>query len=94
MVVNLRPAEPLWREAVGEALRETRVAQQRTLKDVSSASQISLPYLSELERGRKEASSEILAAASRALGLGLADLVDAARERLAPQRYQALDLAA
>lgn len=42
-----------------------------------------MPYLSELERGRKEASSEVLAAAARALGLGLAELLDLARGKLA-----------
>ena len=55
-----------------------------------------MPYLSEVERGRKEASSEVLAAASRALGLQLADLVDAAREHLAPptKQHEVLNLAA
>ena len=45
------------------------------MKDVADEARISMPYLSELERGRKEASSEVLAAAARALGLGLADLL-------------------
>ncbi|MFE2137264.1 transcriptional regulator, partial [Streptomyces sp. NPDC059466] len=40
------------------------------------------PYLSELERGRKEASSEVLAAAARALGLGLTDLLSLAQDEL------------
>ncbi|MFE3827115.1 helix-turn-helix domain-containing protein [Streptomyces sp. NPDC059092] len=67
--------EPLWRHLVGDVLRRERQAQERTLKDVAEAARISMPYLSELERGRKEASSEVLAAAAQALGLGLADLL-------------------
>ncbi|MFD4656233.1 helix-turn-helix domain-containing protein [Kitasatospora sp. NPDC058444] len=75
--------EPLWRDVVGDVLRRERLAQERTLKDVAEAARISMPYLSELERGRKEASSEVLAAAARALGLGLADLLSLAQDELA-----------
>ncbi|MEV6318806.1 helix-turn-helix transcriptional regulator [Streptomyces sp. NPDC051776] len=67
--------EPLWRDVIGEILRRERLAQKRTLKDVADAARISMPYLSEVERGLKEASSEVLAAAAAALGLGLADLL-------------------
>jgi hypothetical protein len=67
--------EPLWRDIVGDVLRRERLAQERTLKDVADAARISLPYLSEIERGLKEASSEVLAAAAHALGLGLADVL-------------------
>lgn len=74
--------EPLWRDLVGEVLRRERKAQGRTLKEMSEASRISLAYLSEVERGRKEASSEVLAAAARALGLTLADVLALAGERL------------
>ncbi|WP_228990346.1 RodZ family helix-turn-helix domain-containing protein [Streptomyces sp. DH8] len=76
------PREPLWRDLVGEVLRRERKAQGRTLKDVSDASRISMAYLSEVERGRKEASSEVLAAAAQALGLTLADVLALAGERL------------
>ncbi|MFJ8477989.1 helix-turn-helix domain-containing protein [Kitasatospora sp. NPDC094011] len=76
------PREPLWRDLVGDVLRRERLAQERTLKDVSEAARISMPYLSELERGRKEASSEILAAAAGALGLGLGDLLSLAQTEL------------
>ncbi|WP_420167980.1 helix-turn-helix domain-containing protein [Streptomyces violaceoruber] len=76
------PQEPLWRDLVGEVLRRERKAQGRTLKEMSEASRISLAYLSEVERGRKEASSEVLAAAARALGLTLADVLALAGERL------------
>lgn len=74
--------EPLWRDLVGDVLRRERLAQERTLKDVADEARISMPYLSELERGRKEASSEVLAAAARALGLGLTDLLSLAQDEL------------
>ncbi|MFJ2829594.1 helix-turn-helix domain-containing protein [Streptomyces sp. NPDC087263] len=74
--------EPLWRDLVGDVLRRERLAQERTLKDVADTARISMPYLSELERGRKEASSEVLAAAARALGLGLGDLLSLAQDEL------------
>ena len=77
------PRAPLWRDVVGSALRRERLAQERTLKDVAEAARISMPYLSELERGRKEASSEVLGAAAGALGLGLADLLSLAQDELA-----------
>ncbi|MEU9789931.1 helix-turn-helix transcriptional regulator [Streptomyces sparsogenes] len=77
------PREPLWRDLVGDVLRRERLAQERTLKDVAEAARISMPYLSELERGRKEASSEVLAAAAQALGLGLGDLLSLAQDELA-----------
>lgn len=76
------PREPLWRDLVGDVLRRERLAQERTLKDVADAARISMPYLSEVERGRKEASSEVLAAAARALGLGLGDLLSRAHGEL------------
>jgi hypothetical protein len=74
--------EPLWRDLIGEVLRRERLAQERTLQEVADAARISMPYLSELERGRKEGSSEILAAAARALGLRLSDLISLAYSRL------------
>ncbi|MER6631865.1 helix-turn-helix transcriptional regulator [Streptomyces sp. NPDC000987] len=82
-----RPQEPLWRDLVGDVLRRERLAQERTLKDVADAARISMPYLSEVERGRKEASSEVLAAAARALGLGLGDLLSLAQGELTRQRH-------
>jgi Helix-turn-helix domain len=74
--------DPLWRDLIGEVLRGERRAQERTLQDVADEARISMPYLSELERGRKEASSEILAAAAQALGLRLSDLISLASSRL------------
>ncbi|MFG2549225.1 helix-turn-helix domain-containing protein [Streptomyces sp. NPDC048581] len=76
------PKEPLWRDLIGDVLRRERLAQERTLKDVADDARISMPYLSEVERGRKEASSEVLAAAAHALGLGLGDLLSLAQGEL------------
>jgi len=67
--------EPLLRSVFGDVLREARLAQQRTLADVAREAQVSTPYLSEIERGLKEASSEVLAAVCRALDLRTLDLV-------------------
>lgn len=64
----------LVREAVGLTLRASRTAQSRTLRDVARAARVSLGYLSEVERGQKEASSELLNAICAALGLSLSDL--------------------
>jgi len=60
---------------LGDVLRRTRREQRRTLADVARAARVSMPYLSEVERGRKEASSEVLAAICAALGIELAELV-------------------
>lgn len=65
----------LLREAVGERLRRARTAQSRTLRDVSRAARVSLGYLSEVERGRKEASSELLSSICDALDLPLPELL-------------------
>ncbi|MFI5779805.1 helix-turn-helix domain-containing protein [Nocardia sp. NPDC051570] len=61
----------LLREAIGESLRRARIAQSRTLREVSTSARVSLGYLSEVERGRKEASSELLAAICQALDMPL-----------------------
>jgi transcriptional regulator with XRE-family HTH domain len=73
----------LLRSALGAVMRRIRLAQGRTLAAVARAARVSVPYLSELERGRKEASSEVLAAICEALGIGLADLLAEARNDLA-----------
>lgn len=65
----------LLREAVGERLRRARADQSRTLRDVSRAARVSLGYLSEVERGRKEASSELLGSICDALDLPLPKLL-------------------
>jgi len=65
----------LLREAIGDRLRHARTNQQRTLREVSRTARVSLGYLSEVERGRKEASSELLAAICEALDLPLSELL-------------------
>jgi len=72
----------LLRDALGETLRDARTRQNRTLRDVSTAANVSLGYLSEVERGRKEASSELLASICDALDLELSDVLDTASSAL------------
>ncbi len=76
----------LLRSVLGEALRRARLEQGRTLADVALAARISMPYLSEVERGRKEVSSEVLAALCEALGIDLSDLLITVVVRLNTQR--------
>ena len=68
----------LLRDALGETLRDYRIRQNRTLRDVSTAANVSLGYLSEVERGRKEASSELLASICDALDVQLSEILDEA----------------
>jgi transcriptional regulator with XRE-family HTH domain len=70
------------RTLLGEALRTTRLRQHRTLREVSTAARVSLGYLSEVERGHKEASSELLASICRALGVRLSDVLREVSETL------------
>src|SRR5215471_8697796 len=65
----------LLRRVIGDALRSRRQAQHRTLREVSTAANVSLGYLSEIERGQKEASSELLASICDALGAQLSELL-------------------
>src|SRR4029078_7021113 len=62
------------RKAVGETLRGLRLRQRRTLREVSSSARVSLGYLSEVERGQKEPSSELLAAICTPLDVELSEL--------------------
>src|ERR1700754_168971 len=65
----------LLRKVIGDALRARRLAQGRTLREVSTAANVSLGYLSEIERGHKEASSELLASICDALGAPLSQML-------------------
>jgi transcriptional regulator with XRE-family HTH domain len=65
----------LLRTQLGNTLRGHRLRQRRTLRDVSGRARVSLGYLSEVERGQKEASSELLASICDALDVELADLL-------------------
>jgi transcriptional regulator with XRE-family HTH domain len=65
----------LLRHFLGDALRRLRLRQGRTLREVSAAARVSLGYLSEVERGQKEASSELLASICGALGAPLSHVL-------------------
>ena len=75
-------ADPLLRDIIGEVLRNERRAQQRTLADVARSASVSLPYLSEVERGRKEISSDLLDAVTDALDITLIDVLERGVGRL------------
>lgn len=77
-------SEPLLRHLVGEQLRRERLRRGETLREVAERAGVSTPYLSEVERGRKEPSSEILAAVAGALETSLLDLTRGVAERLEP----------
>jgi len=72
----------LLREVIGDVLRRARVEQGRTLREVSDTARVSLGYLSEVERGRKEASSELLNAICGALDIPLSRVLAGAGEEL------------
>lgn len=75
-VQNHKPArKPLLREAFGSVIREHRMGSGRTLRQVSREAQMALGYLSEVERGQKEASSEVIASLCKALDLPLVTLL-------------------
>ena len=81
---------PLLRSVLGDVLRRTRRGQRRTLADVAEAARVSVPYLSEVERGRKEVSSEVLAAICDGLRVRLSDvLAEIGRELAADQARRA-----
>jgi DNA-binding XRE family transcriptional regulator len=71
-----RPAEPLWREVLGQRLRALRLDQRETLSQTAGRAGLSPQYLSEVERGRKEPSSEMIAALAGALGTTLIELTE------------------
>lgn len=73
----------LLRQEIGSALRARRRELGRTLREVSADASVSLGYLSEIERGEKEASSELIASVCHALGLRLSELLEVATEHAA-----------
>jgi transcriptional regulator with XRE-family HTH domain len=81
---------PLVREVVGDVLRRARMSQGRTLREVSDSARVSLGYLSEVERGRKEPSSELLSAICDALAVPLSAVLTDAGERMASEERAAL----
>ena len=80
----------LVREVVGDVLRRVRTSQGRTLREVSDSARVSLGYLSEVERGRKEPSSELLNAICDALKVPLSEVLIGAGERMAREERAAL----
>jgi len=81
-------SKPLWRHELGEVLRGERLGQERILTEVAAAAGVSPQYLSEIERGRKEPSSEILASVAEALGMELFDVVLRVTERLGARLHE------
>jgi DNA-binding XRE family transcriptional regulator len=80
--------EPLWREVLGRRLRALRQDQDETLAETAGRAGLSPQYLSEIERGRKEPSSEMIAALAGALGTTLTTLTEQVAADL--RRQQAL----
>jgi transcriptional regulator with XRE-family HTH domain len=82
-----RPApERLWREVLGECLRALRLGHRETLVETASRAGLSPQYLSEVERGLKEPSSEMVAAVAGALDTSLVDLTSLVSEELRRQQ--------
>jgi transcriptional regulator with XRE-family HTH domain len=82
--------EPLWREVLGQRLRTLRHDQHQTLAETAGRAGVSPQYLSEVERGRKEPSSEMIAALAGALGTSLGGLTEQVADELRAQRHVAL----
>jgi transcriptional regulator with XRE-family HTH domain len=78
------------RHVIGDELRRRRRDQGRTLRDVSAAAAVSLGYLSEVERGQKEASSELLAAICGALDVPLSDVMHSVTNHLVEAEHPRL----
>lgn len=79
----------LLRQLLGDVLRRLRVRQGRTLREVSTVARVSLGYLSEVERGQKEASSELLASICGALGVPLSQVLREVSDQFALAELQA-----
>lgn len=75
MIQEVRERPLLMRELLGESLRELRTSSNLTLREVSGRARVSLGYLSEIERGQKEASSELLNAICGALDVPLSNVL-------------------
>lgn len=86
---DTQTAEPLWREVLGDQLRNQRRERDETLTQVAARAGVSPQYLSEIERGLKEPSSEMIAAISGALDLTLVDLTISVARRLGAYRLPA-----
>ena len=74
---------PVLRNEIGDVLRDARLLQGKTLRDISSDARVSLGYLSEVERGQKEASSELLASICDALEVPMSEILREVSDRFA-----------
>ncbi|WP_296664512.1 helix-turn-helix transcriptional regulator [Demequina sp.] len=72
---------PVLRNEIGDVLRDARLTQGKTLRDISSGARVSLGYLSEVERGQKEASSELLASICDALEMPMSTILREVSDR-------------
>lgn len=79
---------PKVRDAIGDVLRTERTEQDRTLADVAESAAVSLQYLSEVERGRKEVSSDLLAAVCDSLEIEVAEVLERAAQQLRTWSYR------
>jgi transcriptional regulator with XRE-family HTH domain len=84
-----QPPEPLWREVLGQRLRTLRLGQAETLSETAARAGLSPQYLSEIERGRKEPSSEMIAALAGALDTTLISLTEQVADDLRRQQHAA-----
>jgi transcriptional regulator with XRE-family HTH domain len=97
---TLEQGEPLWRDALGSHLRERRLLRGETLQETATRAGISTQYLSEIERGTKDPSSEMISAVAGALDESLGELALAVARKVSPlpaaqsHAYDALALAA
>lgn len=87
-ILRFPAPEPLWRDVLGERLRAARTGKGQTLTETAERAGISPQYLSEIERGRKEPSSEMIAAVAGALGTSLVDLTTEVAEHLRGARSE------
>jgi transcriptional regulator with XRE-family HTH domain len=87
-----RALEPLWRDVLGRTLRDLRHEHGERLIETAARAGISPQYLSEVERGRKDPSSEMLAAIAGALGTDLVDLTRRVADELGGRRLRVVDL--
>jgi transcriptional regulator with XRE-family HTH domain len=88
-VTSAGKPEGLWRHLLGRRLRALRLARRETLEAVARRANLSVQYLSEVERGVKEPSSEVVAAIAAALETTLLDLTAAVAEQLREERSTA-----
>lgn len=79
----------LFRRSLGDVLRSRRMHRGMTLREVSAEARVSLGYISEIERGQKEASSELLASLCAALDVALSDVLREVSDRVARQEAEA-----